>query len=430
MNNKQQSPYGSWESVITPEKIIEGGLKFGEVRIDNNDIYFLEGRPSESGRSVILKNNSNGTTTDIIPGNFNSRNAVHEYGGGSFVVREGVVYFTNWEDQLIYKIFEDKIVPITQPSDIPMGIRYADLTLSNDGKWIFCVRETHNESKEAKNELVAVSTLSSETVVLASGRDFYSSPRPNPTSNQICWLEWDHPNMPWDGNELYIGDFELKNISNKLIIDGSTNISIVQPEWTDDGKLVYISDESGWWNLKKYSDQKTSDILSEERDHGGPAWQFGFRTFFIYDNCIFLKGSSKDKNKGLIRKISLSGEILDEIEVKHTSISDLSFCDGNAVYVGSSPTTNTEICSLNLNTKNLEIIKESNPIYIDDDEISVPEEISFDTTSNQIAYAYFYKPKNKNFEGSKEEKPPLLVISHGGPTGATNNSLNLSISIL
>jgi len=427
MRNKKQSPYGSWESAITPEKIIEGGLKFNEVRIDNNDIYFLEGRPSESGRSAILKHNSDGTTSDIIPDNFNSRNAVHEYGGGSFVARERVVFFTNWEDQLIYKVFEDKIIPITESSVIPMGIRYADLTLSNDGKWIFCIRETHNEGKEAKNELVAVSTTSSDTVVLASGRDFYSSPRPNPTSNQICWLEWDHPNMPWDGNELCIGDFESKNISNKLIIDGSKNVSIVQPEWTDDGKLVYISDESDWWNLKQYSDQKKSDILSEETDHGGPAWQFGFRTFFIYDDCIFLKGSSKDKNKGLIRKISLSGEILDEIEVKHTSISDLSFCGGNAVYVGSSPTSNTEVCSLNLNTKNLNILKESNPNQIDNDEISIPEAISFDTTSNDIAYAYFYKPINKNFEGSKEEKPPLLVISHGGPTGATSNALNLSI---
>ena len=221
--------------------------------------------------------------------------------------------------------------------------------------------------------------------------------------------------------------FESKNISNKLIIDGSKNVSIVQPEWTDDGKLVYISDESDWWNLKQYSDQKKFDILSEETDHGGPAWQFGFRTFFIYNDCIFLKGSSKDKNKGLIRKISLSGEILEEIQVKHTSISDLSFCDGNAIYVGSSPTTNTEVCSLNLNTKNLNILKESNPIQIDNDEISIPEAISFDTTSNDIAYAYFYKPKNKNFEGSKEEKPPLLVISHGGPTGATSNALNLSI---
>ena len=165
MSNKKQSPYGSWESAITPEKIIEGGLKFNEVRIDNNDIYFLEGRPSESGRNVILKHNSDGITTDIITDNFNSRNAVHEYGGGSFVVSGGVVFFTNWEDQLIYKVFEDKIIPITESSDIPMGIRYADLTLSNDGKWIFCVRETHNEGKEAKNELVAVSTTSSETVV-------------------------------------------------------------------------------------------------------------------------------------------------------------------------------------------------------------------------------------------------------------------------
>jgi len=427
MATKKQSQYGSWESIFTPEKIIEGGLKFNEIRIDNQDIYFLEGRPSESGRSVIIKHNQDGTTTDIIPKKFNSRNTVHEYGGGSFTVKDEIVFFTNWEDQLIYKISADKITPITEPSDIPMGIRYADLTLSNDGKWIFCVRETHVKDKEAQNEIVAVSTISSEIIVLASGRDFYSSPRPNPISNQICWLEWDHPNMPWDGNELYIADFDSQKISNKLKIDGSTNISIVQPEWTDKGELIYISDDSGWWNLKKYSDQKISDILNEENDHGGPAWQFGFRTYFIYENCIFLKGSSKDKNKGLIRKISLEGEIIEEIQINHTSISDLSYCNDNVVYIGASPTTSSQVCSLDLSSSNVDILKKSNTIQIDNEEISIAEEIIFDTTSNDIAYAYFYKPTNTKFEGLKSEKPPLLVISHGGPTGSTSNSLNLSV---
>ena len=427
MTTKKQSQYGSWESVFTPEKIIEGGLRFNEIRIDNQDIYFLEGRPSESGRSVIIKHNQDGTTTDIIPKKFNSRNAVHEYGGGSFTVKDEIVFFTNWEDQLIYKVSADKITPITEPSDIPMGIRYADLTLSNDSKWIFCVRETHIKDKEAQNEIVAVSTISSEIIVLASGRDFYSSPRPNPISNQICWLEWDHPNMPWDGNELYIAGFDSQKISNKLKIDGSTNISIVQPEWTDKGELIYISDDSGWWNLKKYSDQKISDILSEEIDHGGPAWQFGFRTYFIYEDCIFLKGSLNDKNKGLIRKISLSGEIIEEIQINHTSISDLSLCNDNAIYIGASPTTSSQVCSLDLRSSNLDILKESNTIYIDNEEISIAEEIIFDTTSNDISYAYFYKPTNKKFEGLKNEKPPLLVISHGGPTGSTSNSLNLSV---
>ncbi|MFL2634567.1 MAG: alpha/beta hydrolase family protein [Dehalococcoidia bacterium] len=427
MGTKKQSQFGSWESIFTPETIIEGGLRFSEIRIDNQDIYFLEGRPSESGRSVIIKHSPDGTTKDVIPSNFNSRNAVHEYGGGSFAVRDEIVFFTNWEDQLIYKISDDKISSITEPSDIPMGIRYADLTLSNDGKWIFCVRETHIKDKEAQNEIVAVSTISSETIVLASGRDFYSSPRPNPISNQICWSEWDHPNMPWDGNELYIAEFDSQKISDKLKIDGSTNISIVQPEWTDKGELVYISDGSGWWNLKKYSNQKVSDILAEEIDHGGPAWQFGFRTYFIYEDCIFLKGSSNDKNKGLIRKISLSGEIIDEIKVNHTSISDLSFCDDKAIYIGASPTTSSQVCSLDLSSGNVDILKESNTIQFDNEEISIAEEIIFDTTSNDISYAYFYKPTNKKFEGLKSEKPPLLVISHGGPTGATSNSLNLSI---
>ena len=146
-------------------------------------------------------------------------------------------------------------------------------------------------------------TTKNTQLVLCSGRDFYSSPRINPANNEICWLEWDHPNMPWDGSELYIGNFDSNGVSNKKLIDGSKNISIIQPEWSESGQLIYISDESGWWNLKKYSDNKKSTILDEETDHGAPAWNFGVRTYFIKDNFIYLRGSSKDKNKGLIRKI-------------------------------------------------------------------------------------------------------------------------------
>ena len=427
MKSKMKSHYGSWESTITPEKIIEGGLRFSEIRSNGSELYFLEGRASESGRYVIVKQNSMGKIEDVIPKDFNSRNAVHEYGGGSFAVGKKNIYFTNWEDQRVYKVDGENVNPITIEPPFEKAIRYSDLTLSIDEEWLLCVRETHFEKGEAKNEVVAISTTKNTQLVLCSGRDFYSSPRINPTNNEISWLEWDHPNMPWDGNELYVGNFESETISNKKIIDGSENISIVQPEWSESGELIYISDESSWWNLKKYSKDKKSTILNEESDHGAPAWQFGFRTYFLKDEFIFLKGTSKKKNKGLIRKINISGKIIEEIEVLHTSISDLTYFNNKALYIGASPTSNSEVVSLDLEKKEHEIIKESNPLKIDIEEISIPEEISFPTTQNAIAYGYFYKPKNKNHLGQSEEKPPLLVISHGGPTSATSNALNLSI---
>ena len=422
-----KSHYGSWESTITPEKITEGGLRFSEIRSSGSDLYFLEGRPEESGRYVIVKQASDGKISDVIPKEFNSRNAVHEYGGGSYAVGQKNIYFTNWDDQRIYKVNGENVNPITKEPPFEKSIRYSDLTLSIDEEWLFCVRETHFKKEEAKNELVAISTTENSQIVLCTGRDFYSSPRINPTNKEICWLEWDHPNMPWDGTELFIANFDLDGLSEIKFIDGSKNISIIQPEWSDSGELIYISDESGWWNLKKYSENTNSTILNEKSDHGGPSWQFGFRTYFVKDNNIYLKGISKNKNKGLIRKISISGQILETNEVFHTSINDLTHHKNKALYIGASPVSNSEIVSYDLMKKNEETIKESNPVKIDIEEISIPEEISFPTTQNAIAYGYFYKPKNKNFQGESEEKPPLLVISHGGPTSATSNALNLSI---
>ena len=422
-----KSHYGSWESTITPEKITEGGLRFSEIRSSGSDLYFLEGRPEESGRYVIVKQASDGKISDAIPKEFNSRNAVHEYGGGSYAVGQKNIYFTNWDDQRIYKVNGENVNPITKEPPFEKSIRYSDLTLSIDEEWLFCVRETHFKKEEAKNELFAISTTENSQIVLCTGRDFYSSPRINPTNKEICWLEWDHPNMPWDGTQLFIANFDLDGLSEIKFIDGSKNISIIQPEWSDSGELIYISDESGWWNLKKYSENTNSTILNEKSDHGGPSWQFGFRTYFVKDNNIYLKGISKNKNKGLIRKISISGQILETNEVFHTSINDLTHHENKALYIGASPVSNSEIVSYDLMNKNEETIKESNPVKIDIEEISIPEEISFPTTQNAIAYGYFYKPKNKNFQGESEEKPPLLVISHGGPTSATSNALNLSI---
>ncbi len=427
MKSKIKSSYGSWDSEISPQKIIEGGLRFSEIRSNGSEIYFLEGRPEEAGRYVIVKQNSAGEIEDVIPENFNSRNAVHEYGGGSFAVGKKNIYFTNWDDQRIYVVKGKNTSALTIEPPFEKSIRYSDLTLSYDEEWIYCVRETHFEKGEAKNELVAISTSKNHTIVLCSGRDFYSSPRINHANNEICWLEWDHPNMPWDGSELYIGNFDSNGVSNKKLIDGSKNISIIQPEWSESGHLIYISDESGWWNLKKYSDNKKSTILDEETDHGEPSWNFGVRTYFIKDDFIYLRGSSKNKNKGLIRKINISSEIIEEIEVLHTSIGGLSFIDNKALYIGASPVSNSEIVSLELEKKEINTIKESSKLEIDSEEISIPEEITFTTTENATAYGYFYKPKNKKYQGNPEEKPPVLVISHGGPTSATSNALNLSI---
>ena len=432
MSAKTISPFGSWDSPVTAELITQGGLRLGEVRVDGSDIYWLEGRPEESGRHVVVRRTPDGSVIDINPTPFNARNAVHEYGGASFAVQDGVIYFTNWDDQRIYSVTEGGVpVAITAEPDIDQGDRYADLVLSNDSNWILCVRERHFENEEADNELVAVKTDGSgEVNILASGYDFYSSMRQSPSGDRVCWLSWNHPDMPWDGCELWVADFNSVSgsVSNERNVAGDRSTSIVQPEWGPDGTLVFITDESGWWNLAKLENGISSSILSEKSDHGGPAWQFGLRTYAFLsegDTRIVLK-DSKDGN-GRLREIGLDGQVRSQILVPHTSIADVTVLDeAHVVYVGSSPTSAAEVVCASLGDGSTEVLKSSSDTHLDGLYLSVPEAIKFPTTEDGEAHAFYYAPTNPLFESDDSEKPPLLVISHGGPTSATSASLNLS----
>jgi dipeptidyl aminopeptidase/acylaminoacyl peptidase len=434
MSDKKISPYGSWDSPITADLIAEGGLRLGEVRVDGSDIYWLEGRPEEAGRHVIVRQSPDGSTTDVNPTRFNARSAVHESGGASFAVRDGITCFTNWDDQRIYSVGKGSVpVAITDEPDIEQGDRYADLVLSNDSNWVLCVRERHFEDREADNELVVVKTDGSGDVrVLATGRDFYSSLRQNHSGDRVCWLSWDHPDMPWDGCELWEAEFDSASgsISKEKMVAGGKFTSIVQPEWAPEGSLVFITDESGWWNLAKLEDSTVSPVLSEESDHGGPAWQFGFKTYAFTsgstgDTRIILKDS--DNGNGRFRQIGLDGKIRSEASVPHTSIADVTVLGGNdVVYVGSSPSSAAEVVRASLVDGITETLKTSSDLDLDPSYLSVPAEITFPTTEDGEAHAFYYSPTNPSFESDGSEKPPLLVISHGGPTSATSSSMNLS----
>ncbi|NQW19959.1 MAG: S9 family peptidase [Chloroflexi bacterium] len=431
MSSKQISPYGSWESPISADLITQGGLRLSEVRIAGNDVYWLEGRPEEAGRYVIVKRSANGTITEMNPAPSNARNAVHEYGGGAYAVRNGVVYFSNWDDQRIYRASSNggELTAITRAPAIERGERFADLRLTNDLGWIMAVRETHHEDREADNEIVVVPTNGSgEIQVLATGHDFYSSPRQNIAGDKICWLSWDHPNMPWDGCELWVADFDSANgfVSSEHLVTGGTDTSILQPEWAPDGTLVFITDESGWWNLTKWSDGNVVPVLTEEIDHGGPAWMFGFSTYsFLEDSAILLKGAKGVE--GRLRMVTLNGREVAETAVPHSSIAEVNVIGSDVVYIGASPTTAAEIVRTSLNSRVTIILKSSSDIELDDVYLSIPEAITFPSTDNGEAHAFYYPPTNHDFESDGLETPPLLVISHGGPTSATSSSLALPV---
>ncbi|NIR47426.1 S9 family peptidase, partial [candidate division KSB1 bacterium] len=249
MTPPKTAPYGSWKSPITSDMIVAGAVKLQEIALDGKDIYWLERRPQEAGRNVIVKYTAKGDMIDVTPQPFNVRTRVHEYGGAAFLVHESQIYFSNYEDQRIYRHTPDSDPePIT--SEGPFW--YADGVIDVARNRLICVREDHSQSeRDAINTIVGIKLDQSHAGdVLESGNDFYSNPRVSPDGSKLAWLTWNHPNMPWDGTELWVAHIQLDgSLKKPQKIAGGTDESIFQPEWSPDGILYFVSDRTGWWNL-------------------------------------------------------------------------------------------------------------------------------------------------------------------------------------
>lgn len=422
----KKSPFGSWKSPISAKIAAESGITFEDLRVSKNKLVWLEGRPYEAGRYVTVGRDINSNTKDLIPNGYNVRNAVHEYGGSSYAIHDDLLVFVNWDDQRLYKVVNrSKPQVMTNCPNIPRGERYSDLSITTDGKWLFCVKESHIEIGEPENKIIAIS-LDNPNVnyTVVQGRDFYSSPRVSSDGTKLCWLEWDHPNMPWDGCELHVADLQCNerfSIKREIIVSGGSNESILQPEWAPTGGLYFITDISGWWNLSVWNGGDVKSVLVETKDHGGPAWRFGFSTYsFLSKDRIAM--SSSNGLKGEVKIIGKSDIV--SLEIPHTEITYLVGDRDNLYYVGSSPGTLPEIVRLKLDGS-IKTIKKSSDIVFNEKFFSKPEQICFQTTENEVAYANYYPPTNPDFIGLENEKPPLLVLSHGGPTSSCTTALNL-----
>lgn len=427
MPQETAAPYGSWKSPVTSGLITAGSVRLGELWVDGDDLYWLEGRPHEGGRYVIVRKSADGEVSDAIPEGFNARTAVHEYGGRAYTVLNGTIYFANWDDQRLYRLAPGATPePITAEPGIARGDRYADLEITPDGRFIFCVRERHHEDREADNELVVIATDgNSEPAVIATGRDFFSSPRVSPDGTCIAWTTWDHPAMPWDGTELWSATLkENGSIDFAAQIAGGKDESVIQPEWSPEGLLHFISDKTGWWNLYSWRSGAAVNLLAEDFDAGGASWQFGFSTYVLKDNDSALVRKSEGSSGTLISVAPGIGRT-GAIEVPYSDISSLKLAGESVYFIGAGPTQEPEIVRLDLASGKTQSIKKSSTVTVDLNYISVPEPIDFPTTEGATAHAYYYAPKNPEYSGIPGELPPLMVISHGGPTSSTSASLSL-----
>ncbi|XP_064600523.1 uncharacterized protein LOC135466778 [Liolophura sinensis] len=437
---KITSPYGSWKSPISSKVVSENAVALQEVRVDWNTakadtVYWSELRYSEGGRYVVCSATvGHEGYISWTPEGFNARTRVHEYGGGAVFVYDGAVYFSNYEDQRLYKQ--------TSPTSAPEALtpskqwRYADGQYHVKNGRIYIVREDHevigqNGVKEAVNTVVTIDPKTQEQIVLVSGADFYSCPRVSPDGKRLAWVQWDHPNMPWDSTEVWVADLTeggsdvVKGSAQK--VSGGDDVSVIYPGWTMDNELLYIGDQTEWWNL--YHVTKSGDHVNlhpKQAEVGCPHWIFGFNKYSIdptgSGNILTLFG----RDLGLLNLKTKEYKAMQTGFGSHTLINYSG--DGQYAYcIADSPTQFPVVLRINLSNTKVEVLRESKTSTLDKGYFSIPTEISWTTAGNKIAYGYFYLPQNKDFQAPEGTLPPLLVKAHGGPTAKTFNGLNLKI---
>jgi dipeptidyl aminopeptidase/acylaminoacyl peptidase len=431
MVTPQIARYGSWKSPITSNLVVSEAIEPSRIAniqfaLDSQDTYWIEPRPNEGGRNAIVRRTPNGRISNVTPPGYNVRTQVHEYGGGGFVISNGTLYFSNFSDQRVYRQLPGQMPWPLTPA---LEMRYADGVIDQLRGRIICVREDHTRTEiEAANTLVSIALDGNyEEKVLVSGNDFYASPRLSHDGSRLAWLTWNHPNMPWDGTELWVGSLAVDGTVNSAeCVAGGFDESIFQPEWSPDGILHFVSDRTGWWNLYSWRDGQIVPLCPKAAEFGSPQWVFGLSNYgFVADDHIIC--SYVEQGIGHIASLHTTTGKFEPIEIPYTTIWQLRTMPGRIVFTGGSPTEPGSIVQLDLDTSRLEVLRRFSSAEVDAGYLSMPESIEFATEQGKSAYGFFYPPRNHDYLAPQSECPPLLVMSHGGPTAATNNVLDLHI---
>jgi dipeptidyl aminopeptidase/acylaminoacyl peptidase len=428
------APPGSWKSPLTSDLIVQGTIGLGQLALDGGELFFTEMRPAEKGRSVLVRRSKDGAVADVTPRDFNVRTRVHEYGGGDYLAEGGIVYFSNFQDQRVYRQDPgDAPRPLTPEADL----RFADYRLDALRRRLVCVREDKRlvESREDVNTIVAldVDGEPSEGRVLVRGYEFYASPRISPDGRKLCWLCWNHPDMPWDAAELWVGSFgDDGGIADAMRIAGGPNESIVQPEWAPDGTLYFASDRTDYWNLYRWRGDRVEAVCPRAAEFGMPQWVFGMSSYaFLGERSILC--TFTERGIWRVGKLDTDTGELTLIDSPYTWFSGVRASAGQrprAVLLAGSPTEPSSVVELDVESCRFDVIRRSTELRFDPEDLSVPEAIEFPTENGLSAHAFYYRPKNARYRavgGPKGELPPLIVKSHGGPTGATTSVFSLGI---
>lgn len=415
------SPYGSWKSPITADLIAAETVGLGQVVLDEADVYWSEQRPAEGARNTILRAHS-GTIEEVLSAPYSARSRVHEYGGGAFTVARGVAYFTNFADQRVYRCPPGGGPEPLTPAD---ARRYADLIADPLGGRVIAVCEEHRPGREPVNALVAIDAeRAAEPQVLVAGHDFYASPCLSPDGRRLAWLSWNHPDMPWDVAALYVAQLDARGHAQEpRRVAGGTNESIFQPSFGPDGGLYFVSDRTGWWNLYRLTDDGIEALAPRTAEFGLPQWVFGLSTYAFAGARLVCAWS--ERGTWRLGVLDTDTRDLRAFPLPYTDIGQVRARDGRAYFIGAMPSLLPALVELDLETARTTVLHRSTALCLEPGYLSKPESIEYETANAEYAHAFYYPPRNHDVDPPSQEKPPLLVLSHGGPTAATSSALNL-----
>ena len=425
--HKQPKPFGNWPASISAELVTRGAPGLSNIQSNGERLFWVENRPWEAGRNVIMCRTKDGVISDLLPSGFSHHSRVHEYGGRAYAVNDNWLYFVNGNDQCVYKLDlnnDRDPLPITAP-----GLRYADLILDETHQQLIAVCEEHpvtdSHSSEAENYLVAISLKGGQKGIkkLVTGADFYAYPSISPNAKKLCWIQWNHPHMPWDCTQLWQASISAEGLDDlELVAGGEDNEAIFQPRWSPDNQLFYVSDKQNWWNIYNSNREVVVDVTAE---FATPLWQFGMSTYDFIDSniigCLWTQHGNWHAGFINIR----DGEI-SEIDCEYTSMQSACCHQGFLYTVCGTPTNADQVVEIDPKGSVKPIYTPSR-LDLKTDDLAKPESINCTTADGQSVQAFFYLPTNSRYRAKDTELPPVIVICHGGPTGATDSGLNLKI---
>lgn len=415
------TPYGGFSSPISAALVAKGSVQIRQILIEGDNLYWIEGRPEENGRSVAV---AYATKQDVLPSPYNIRTTVHEYGGKCSEIFDGVIYFSHFTDQNLYKVLPDgTVTKITNTNHF----RFADFSIHPNGKWLYCVLEDHSEKDKIENAVGRIDLETGDIEKIAKGHDFYAAPRLSPDGKKIAFIFWDHPNMAWDSTELWVGDLgETGFIESEKKIAGSKEESVVEPSFSPEGLLYFVSDRSGFWNLYN---EENEPIYEMSAEFSVPIWLLGNKsyTFVKAGNKTQIAAIYTEKAIDSLALIDVEKHFLKKIPIEFNTISDITTWKESIVIVAKSPTKLQHILEIDPTTEKITILKAPKNLDIDSAYFSTPEIIEFPSLNDKTAFAFFYPPKNPDYRVKSSEKPPLIVFTHGGPTSNVNSSLKLAV---